>query len=227
DTGSKTVKEPVNKEDQAYKDELDRLLSQEKEASDEAVNVVSTLGTFSAGGPSSPHLDAFIPPYTLLYIDQDDSQVPDLEDITELQSTGIFNSAYDDDLDIFTSPVRSVGIEANFNSMESSTIVSPQDTNGNADTQDNIDVRKEVSDQHYIVLPLWYSISYTFKSSDDKAADDKPKDDTGSKTVKEPVNKEDQAYKDELDRLLSQEKEASDEAGALRMESKQGCMDQR
>nr|GFA45207.1 hypothetical protein [Tanacetum cinerariifolium] len=53
----------------------------------------------------------------------------------------------------------------------------PQDTNGNAGTQDNIDVGKEVSDQHYIVLPLWYSISSTYKSSDDKPADDKPKDD--------------------------------------------------
>nr|GFD52944.1 hypothetical protein [Tanacetum cinerariifolium] len=67
----------------------------------------------------------------------------------------------------------------------------PQDTNGNAGTQDIVDVRKEVSDQRYIVLPLWSSISSTFKSSDDKATDDKPKDDTGSKTVKEPVNKVD------------------------------------
>nr|GEX76926.1 ribonuclease H-like domain-containing protein [Tanacetum cinerariifolium] len=63
--------------------------------------------------------------------------------------------------------------------------------------------------------------------ADDKAADDKPKDDTGSKTVEEPVNKEDQAYRDEPDRLLSQEKEASDVADALRKESEQGCMDQR
>nr|GEW59780.1 hypothetical protein [Tanacetum cinerariifolium] len=103
----------------------------------------------------------------------------------------------------------------------------PQDTNGNAGTQDNIDAGKEVSDQHYIVLPLWSSISSTFKSSDDKAADDKPKDDTGSKTTEEPINKEDQAYKDELDRLMSQEKEASGAADALRKESEQGCMDQR
>nr|GFD38507.1 hypothetical protein [Tanacetum cinerariifolium] len=56
--------------------------------------------------------------------------------------------------------------------------------------------------------PLWSSISSTFKSSDDKVADDKPKDDTGSHTVEEPINKEDQAYRDELDKLLSQEKEA-------------------
>nr|GEV26462.1 hypothetical protein [Tanacetum cinerariifolium] len=54
----------------------------------------------------------------------------------------------------------------------------PQDTNGNACTQDNVDIEKEVSDQHYIVLTLWFYISSTFKSSDDKAAYDKPKDDT-------------------------------------------------
>nr|GEX21751.1 retrovirus-related Pol polyprotein from transposon TNT 1-94 [Tanacetum cinerariifolium] len=86
---------------------------------------------------------------------------------------------------------------------------------------------KEVSNQHYIVLPLWSSISSTYKSLDDKPADDKPKDDIGSKTVEEPVNKEDQAYRDELDRLMSQEKEASDAADALRKEFEQGYMDQR
>nr|GEZ62265.1 retrovirus-related Pol polyprotein from transposon TNT 1-94 [Tanacetum cinerariifolium] len=75
-----------------------------------------------------------------------------------------------------------------------------QDTNGNAGTQDNFDAGKEVSDQHYIVLPLWSSISSTYKSSDDKAEDDKPKDNTGSKSIVEPVNKEDQAYRDALDR---------------------------
>nr|GEV41621.1 hypothetical protein [Tanacetum cinerariifolium] len=101
-----------------------------------------------------------------------------------------------------------------------------QDTNGNACTQDNVDVGKEVSDQLYIVFPLWSSISSTFKSSDDKAAADKPKDDTGSKTVKEPINKEDQAYSDEFDRLISQEKEASDAADAFRKEFEQRCMDQ-
>nr|GEV80370.1 hypothetical protein [Tanacetum cinerariifolium] len=94
----------------------------------------------------------------------------------------------------------------------------PQDTNGNAGTLDNVDT---------IVLPLWSSISSTFKSSDDKATDDKPTDDTGSKTIKVPVNKEDQAYIDEFDRLMSQEKEASDAVNALRYEFEQGCIDQR
>nr|GEU48680.1 hypothetical protein [Tanacetum cinerariifolium] len=101
------------------------------------------------------------------------------------------------------------------------------DTNGNVGTQDNVDARKEVSDQHYIMLPLWSSISSTYKSSDDKAENDKPKDDTGLKTVVKPVNKEDQAYRDELGRLMSQEKDASDATGSLSKEFEQGCMDQR
>nr|GEV15535.1 putative ribonuclease H-like domain-containing protein [Tanacetum cinerariifolium] len=77
-----------------------------------------------ADGPSSPHPDAFIPTNTLLHVDQDDSQIPNLEETAKLQSTGIFNSAYDDDLDIYTSLVQSVGAEADFNNMEFSTIIS-------------------------------------------------------------------------------------------------------
>nr|GEV79453.1 ribonuclease H-like domain-containing protein [Tanacetum cinerariifolium] len=157
DTGSKTVEEPVNKEDQAYRDELNRLMSQEKEASNAAgtfrkefekgcmdqrevtqagstnsfntvsnpVNVASTSRTFSDGGPSSPHPNASIPANTLLHVDQDDSQIPNLKETAKLQSTSILNSAYDDDLDIYTSPVQSIGEEADFNNIESSTIFSP------------------------------------------------------------------------------------------------------
>nr|GEV49808.1 putative ribonuclease H-like domain-containing protein [Tanacetum cinerariifolium] len=46
-------------------------------------------------------------------------------DTAEFRSTGIFNSTYDDDLDIFTSLVQSVGAKADFNNMDSSTVVSP------------------------------------------------------------------------------------------------------
>nr|GEU54084.1 putative ribonuclease H-like domain-containing protein [Tanacetum cinerariifolium] len=86
---------------------------------------------------------------------------------------------------------------------------------------------REVPNQHYIVLPLWSSISSTYKSSDDKAKDDKPKDDTGSKTVVKLVNKEDQAYRDAFDRIISQEKEASNVLDSLSKEFEQGCMDQK
>nr|GEW59323.1 reverse transcriptase domain-containing protein [Tanacetum cinerariifolium] len=132
DIGSKTVKEPINKEDQSYRDELDRLMDQEKEASNAVdalrkesaqgcmdqrgatnagstnpvntvsnlVNAASTLKTFNAGGPSSPHPNTFIPANTLLHVDQDDSQIPDLEDTAKLR-------------------------KADFNNMDSSTIFSP------------------------------------------------------------------------------------------------------
>nr|GFC57686.1 hypothetical protein [Tanacetum cinerariifolium] len=72
-----------------------------------------------------------------------------------------------------------------------------------------------------------HKILMVMQSSDDKPADDKPKDDTGSKTVEEPVNKDDQAYRDKLERLMSQEKESSDAVDALRKEFEQGTMDQR
>nr|GEW24779.1 putative ribonuclease H-like domain-containing protein [Tanacetum cinerariifolium] len=60
----------------------------------------------------------------------------DQKGVTKAGSTNIFNNvsnpvttarhcAYDDDLDIFTSPIQSMGVEADFNNMESSTIVSP------------------------------------------------------------------------------------------------------
>nr|GEX41736.1 ribonuclease H-like domain-containing protein [Tanacetum cinerariifolium] len=184
DTGSKIVEELVNKEDQAYVDELDRLMSQEKDASNAA--------------------DALRKEFEQRCMDQ--------RGATKAGSTNIFNTV--------SNLVNADGNQTDKN-------VGPKDTNGNAGTQDNVNARKEVFDQHYIVLPLWSSISFTFKSSNDKAVDDKPKDDTGSKIVEELVNKEDQAYVDELDRLMSQEKDASNAADALRKEFEQRCMDQR
>nr|GEY53097.1 putative ribonuclease H-like domain-containing protein [Tanacetum cinerariifolium] len=50
------------------------------------VNVASTLGTFSAGGPSCLYPEAFIPAHTLLHVGQDDSQIPNLEDTTILKA---------------------------------------------------------------------------------------------------------------------------------------------
>nr|GEZ68828.1 ribonuclease H-like domain, reverse transcriptase, RNA-dependent DNA polymerase [Tanacetum cinerariifolium] len=84
-----------------------------------------------------------------------------------------------------------------------------------------------MSGQHHIVLPLWSSISFTYKTSNDKAKDDKPTNDIGSKTVMEPVNKEYQDYGDELDKLMSQENEASDAANSFIKEFELGYMDQR
>ncbi|GJU58383.1 hypothetical protein Tco_1236149 [Tanacetum coccineum] len=103
DTGLKTNEEPVDQEDQAFLEELERLKRQEKEANDAAkalrkdfaqeaedlllqagaaratsTNIVNTVRTpvstaSSSGGPSYPDLTN--------YADQDDSQIPALKDI--------------------------------------------------------------------------------------------------------------------------------------------------
>nr|GEV47754.1 hypothetical protein [Tanacetum cinerariifolium] len=119
DTGLKIVEEPVNKEDQAYRDELDRLIGQEKDASDavDALRKEFKLGYMDQRGATKAGNTN--PVNTV-----NDSQIPDLEDTAELRSTGIFTSAYGDDFDIFTSIVQSVGVEADFNNMDSSTLVS-------------------------------------------------------------------------------------------------------
>nr|GEX27971.1 hypothetical protein [Tanacetum cinerariifolium] len=123
DTSSKTNKEPVYQGDQAFLEELDRLKRQENEANDAAaqgtkdlllqagaarasstnyVNATSTtvntagthINTASSSrndkdvGLSSPDL--------LTYANQDDSQIPNLEDIYEVPNDGIFtNASYD------------------------------------------------------------------------------------------------------------------------------------
>ncbi|GKA91300.1 putative ribonuclease H-like domain-containing protein [Tanacetum coccineum] len=120
DTGPKTNKEPKDQEDQAFLEELKRLKRQENEANDAAevfsanstntVNTVSTpistaspLNVFSAGGPD------------LNNNDQDDSQIPALEDIYENPSDGIFtNASYDDE-----------GAVADFANLETTVNVSP------------------------------------------------------------------------------------------------------
>ncbi|GKE76333.1 hypothetical protein Tco_1542453 [Tanacetum coccineum] len=57
----------------------------------------------------------------------DDPLMSDLEDTVEVQNSGIFGSAYDDeDLDTYNSPYADqvMGTEANFNNIEPSTIIS-------------------------------------------------------------------------------------------------------
>ncbi|GKF60758.1 hypothetical protein Tco_0177544 [Tanacetum coccineum] len=121
DTGLKTNEEPKDQEDQAFLEELERLKRQEKEACDAAeafrkelaqctkdlllqagatratstnivdavstpISIVSPSRVFSSGGPD------------LTNNDQDDSQIPALEDIYENPSDGIFtNASYDDE----------------------------------------------------------------------------------------------------------------------------------
>ncbi|GKC60549.1 hypothetical protein Tco_1088147, partial [Tanacetum coccineum] len=138
DTGLKTNEEPKDQEDLAFLDELERLKRQEKEANDAgeafrkefaqctedlllhagaaratSANTVNTVSTpistaspsnvFSAGGPA------------LNNTNQDDSQIPALEDIYNNPSGRIFtNTSYDDE-----------GAIADFTNLESTANVSP------------------------------------------------------------------------------------------------------
>ncbi|GJV01851.1 putative ribonuclease H-like domain-containing protein [Tanacetum coccineum] len=142
DTGSKFNEKPVDQEEQAFLEELERLKRQEKEADDAAevlrkefaqgiedlllqagaakassTNILNTSNTpvstaspsevFSASESSYPDLNN--------YADQDDSQIPALEDIYDTPDNGIFtNASYDDE-----------GAVADFTNLDTTLNVSP------------------------------------------------------------------------------------------------------
>ncbi|GJV52891.1 ribonuclease H-like domain-containing protein [Tanacetum coccineum] len=90
------------------------------------VNAASAPRTSNDVGPSFVPLGGSFP----LNVNDlpDDPLMPDLEDTAEVQNTGIFGSAFDDeDLDTYNSPFADqvMGAEADFNNMEPSTVVSP------------------------------------------------------------------------------------------------------
>ncbi|GJY24206.1 putative ribonuclease H-like domain-containing protein [Tanacetum coccineum] len=93
------------------------------------VNAASASRTSNDAGPSFVPLGRSFP----LNVNDlpDDHLMPDLEDTAEVQNTGIFGSAFDDeDLDTYNSPFADqvMGAEADFNNMEPSTVVSPIST---------------------------------------------------------------------------------------------------
>nr|GEU31217.1 hypothetical protein [Tanacetum cinerariifolium] len=103
--------------------------------------------------------------------------------------------------------------------------VGPKEANNSAGTQDNLDAgNSQMETEHvpeYFVLPLWSSYTSTIKSSEAKNGGKKPKKDTGLKSNEKPVDQEEQAFLEELERLKRQEKKANDEAKALKKESAQ------
>ncbi|GJZ19317.1 putative ribonuclease H-like domain-containing protein [Tanacetum coccineum] len=138
DTGLRTNKEPVDQEDQAFLEELERLKRQEKEANDavealrkefaqEAENLLlqagatratstNTINTISMPISTASPSNVFSAGGPALNNnDQDDSQIRSLEDIYDNPSDGIFtNASYDDE-----------GAVADFTNLESTVNVSP------------------------------------------------------------------------------------------------------
>ncbi|GKB49618.1 putative ribonuclease H-like domain-containing protein, partial [Tanacetum coccineum] len=96
------------------------------------------------------------------------------------------------------------------------------EANQNAGTEDIIDAgdseKEDESAQDYFVLPIWSSYSSTIKRSRAEDAGAAPHKHPDLKTDEKPVDKEDQVFLDELERLKRQEKDANDAAEALRKE---------
>ncbi|GJT66809.1 hypothetical protein Tco_1018289 [Tanacetum coccineum] len=94
----------------------------------------------------------------------------------------------------------------------------PQEINGNTGLKKTVDAgqtkEENMSTQQYIVFPLWSSISSSYKSSDDKAKDYTIDDDAFRKTVQEPTSEYDQALENVLDKIMDQEKEATEQSDA-------------
>ncbi|GJT44231.1 putative ribonuclease H-like domain-containing protein [Tanacetum coccineum] len=96
----------------------------------------------------------------------------------------------------------------------------PQEANQNAGTEDIIDAgdfeKEAESAQDYFVLPIWSSYSSTVKRTTANDAGEAPNKHPDLKTDEKPVDKEDQVFLDELERLKRQEHDANDAAEALR-----------
>ncbi|GJX72224.1 putative ribonuclease H-like domain-containing protein [Tanacetum coccineum] len=105
----------------------------------------------------------------------------------------------------------------------------PKEANHNVGTEDNIDAGdseiEAESAQDYFVLPIWSSYTSTVKSSKAKNAGEEPNKHPDLKTDEKPVDKEDQVFLDELERLKRQEQDANDAAEALRKEFAQDTED--
>nr|GEV62096.1 hypothetical protein [Tanacetum cinerariifolium] len=138
--GKEKVQEPVSKYDQALKNVLERMMNQEKDATEQSDNVrkefqaqcniqllqekvTRSNNTNSITTVSTPVNTASA---SRIFIPLHDPLIPELEDTAEIQTTGIFGNAYDeDDLENNNHSYadESVGAEADFSNMEPSTVV--------------------------------------------------------------------------------------------------------
>nr|GEX53802.1 hypothetical protein [Tanacetum cinerariifolium] len=160
DTGLKTNKEPVDHDDQAFLEELEKLKRQAKEANDAAetlrktfaqgtkdlllqagaarassTNYVNTASTPVNTASPSRNVSAAKPSYPdlLTYANQDDSHVPSLEDIYEVLNDRIFTSAsYDVE-----------GAVADFTNLESTVNIEPKKISQALEDKSWIDAMQE------------------------------------------------------------------------------------
>ncbi|GKA02898.1 putative ribonuclease H-like domain-containing protein [Tanacetum coccineum] len=103
----------------------------------------------------------------------------------------------------------------------------PQEANGNIGLKKSVDAgqskEKNVSTQQYIVFPLRSSIPSSYKSSDEKYKNDIVNDAAGESPVQKPASENEQALKNVLDKMMDQEKEATEQSDAVRKEFEAQC----
>ncbi|GJW25745.1 putative ribonuclease H-like domain-containing protein [Tanacetum coccineum] len=103
----------------------------------------------------------------------------------------------------------------------------PQEANGDTGLKKSVDARqfeeKNVSTQQYIMFPLWSSISSSYKSSDETYKNDTADDVAGETPVQKPASENEQALKNVLDKMMDQEKEATEQSDVVRKEFEAQC----
>ncbi|GJW58132.1 putative ribonuclease H-like domain-containing protein [Tanacetum coccineum] len=103
----------------------------------------------------------------------------------------------------------------------------PQEANGDTGLKKSVDARqfeeKNVSTQQYIVFPLWSYISSSYKSSDETYKNDTANDAAGETPIQKPANENEQTLKNVLDKMMDQEKEATEQSDVVRKEFESQC----
>ncbi|GKE84824.1 hypothetical protein Tco_1558566 [Tanacetum coccineum] len=102
-----------------------------------------------------------------------------------------------------------------------------QEANGNTGLKKSVDdgqsKEKNVSTQQYIMFPLWSSISSSYKRSDEKYKNDTADDAAGETPIQKPTSENEQALKNVLDKMMDQEKEATEQSDVVRKEFEAQC----
>ncbi|GJY05315.1 putative ribonuclease H-like domain-containing protein [Tanacetum coccineum] len=133
DACKKTIQELASEYDQALKNVLDKMMDQEKEATEQSDVVRKEFEAQCDSqekitrASSTNNFNTVSTPVNTASASRTFSPVGPSFDTVEIQSTGIFGNAYDDPgLESLNTPYadQSVGTEADFNNMESSTVVS-------------------------------------------------------------------------------------------------------
>ncbi|GJS03949.1 hypothetical protein Tco_0320457 [Tanacetum coccineum] len=124
-------------------------------------------------------------------------------------------------------------IDSLTNSMNYQPVTAGNQTNKNVGPQEDtglkkgVDARKSkeknVFTQQYIVFPLCSSISSSYKCSDENYKSDTADDAAGETPVQKPASKNKKSLKNVLDKMIDQEKEATEQSDAVRKEFEAQC----